>query len=136
MVESPANQHHGVTRGTLIRWYPGAARWPYVFPALTALLFVGHAVEDAGLGAAAVLLGVVALCIVQAVWPTIGGWALLFAPLTAYGIVVALSPESGSRGEWVFFMSFGFVPAIALWLGRPWRKKRATNQAGEHRAGA
>ena len=136
MVQQPAGQNPDGLRGRLVRWFPGAPRWPYILPALVALLFVGHAVEDAGPAAAVPYLGVVGLCIVQAIWPTIVGWALLFAPLLAFGIMVAFSPESGPRDEWVLFMSFGFVPAFALWLGRPWRRKRLTNQGGESHEGA
>jgi hypothetical protein len=136
MVGQPTEQNADVTRGRLIRWFPSAPRWPYILPALIALLFVGHAVEDAGAAAAAPFLGVVGLCIVQAIWPTIVGWALLFVPLLAFGIMVALNPENGPRDEWLLFMSFEFVPAFALWLGRPWRRRRLTNQGGESHEGA
>jgi hypothetical protein len=136
VAEQPAGLKADGSRGRLIRTFPSAPRWPYILPALIALLFAGHAAEDAGPGAALLLLGIVGLCIVQAIWPTIAGWALLFTPLLAYGIVVAFSPESGPRDEWVLFMSFGLVPAFALWLGRPWRHNRSTSQSGSNNEGA
>jgi hypothetical protein len=138
MVEEPSRLNTVRSRGEGIRTFPGAPRWPYILPALIALLFVGHAAEDGGGGAALLYLGVVGLCIVQAIWPTFVGWALLFAPLLAYAIAVALNPDSGPRSEWVLFMSLGFVPAFALWLGRPsaWRRKRSTSLSDERREGA
>ena len=136
MVEERSRLNPVRFRGGRIRTFPGAPRWPYIFPALIALLFVGHAAEDAGWGGVLLYLGVVGLCIVQAIWPTFVGWAFLFAPLLAYGIAVALNPDSGPRGEWVLFMSLGFVPAFALWLGRPWRRRRSASMSDAHRGGA
>jgi hypothetical protein len=105
----------------MVRPMRGAPRWPYVVPALVTFLFIGNATEDAGSAAGALLGGFIAFCIVQAIWPTILGWVILFAPFLGLGIMVALSPRSGSVGEWVAFMAFGFGPAFLLWLGRPWR---------------
>ncbi len=107
----------------LVRRRPNAPRWPYVAPAVVALLFVGHAIEDAGPGGVVILRGLVAFCAVQALWRSILGWALLFGPFLGYGLVVAVSREGGPWDEWIILMLLGLGPALLLWLGRPWRSR-------------
>jgi len=107
----------------LVRRRPGAPRWPYLIPGLVALLFVGHALEDAGWTGAAPYIAILALSVAGVVWPTILGWALLAVLFLAYGVVVAMHPQNGPLDEWALFMALGFGPAFLLWLGRPWRTK-------------
>lgn len=109
----------------LIRKRPGAPRWPYVFPALVALLFIGHAYEDAGWWrGAALYAAIILLSIVQALAPTVLGWLLLFVPFLMYGVVVAVQSDDGQLSEQLLFMLFGFGPAFVLWLLRPSRSRR------------
>lgn len=105
----------------LVRRVPNAPRWPYAAPALVALLFVGHAAEDGGVSAAAPYVALVSLGLVQALWTTILGWVLLFAPLLGYGLLVAASYDSGPLDEWPIYLLLGLGPAFVLWLGRPWK---------------
>lgn len=105
----------------MVRPFQGAPRWPYIIPGVIPLLFIGHAIEDAGHSSAVVLGAFSVLCVAQAIWPTILGWVIIFAPFLGFAIMVALSRGSGPVGEWILFMMFGFVPAVLLWLGRPWR---------------
>ncbi len=124
-------------RGRFVRTFDAAPRWPYVFPAAMALLFVGHAAEDAGAAGAAMYVGIIAVSLIQAIRRTVVGWLILFAPFLAYGGVVAASRENGPFGEWLLFMALGFGPALALWLGRPWRyqRSRKIEQANGERGG-
>jgi len=107
----------------LVRRRPGAPRWPYFIPGLVALLFVGHAFEDAGWAGAAPYIAILALSVAGVVWPTILGWGLLAVPFLAFGVIVAMHPQNGPLDEWGLFMAMGFGPAFLLWLGRPWRRK-------------
>ena len=118
--------------GELVRRRPGAPRWPYIVPALVALLFVGHALEDAGWTGAAPYIAILALSAVGIIWPTILGWALLVLPFLVYGVVVAMHPQNGPPGEWVLFMGMGFAPVLLLWLGRPWGRKVTDGAAPQH----
>ena len=115
----------------LVRRRPNAPRWPYIIPVVVALLFVGHALEDAGPGGAVIFGIPVALCAVQALWPTVLGWVLLFGPFLGYGLVVAVSPEAGPLDERIIFMLLGLGPALILWLGRPWHDRRTQRTPGE-----
>lgn len=118
-------------RDRLVPTFGAAPWWPYVFPAVVALLFVGHAAEDAGAAGAATYVGIIVLSLIQAVWRTVVGWLLLFAPFVAFGIVVAVNPQNGPFGEWLLFMALGFGPALALWVGRPWRYDRSRKANGD-----
>jgi len=109
--------------GKLARRRPGAPRWPYIAPALVALLFVGHALEDAGWTGGARYIAILGLSVVGFIWPTILGWALLVVTFLVYGVLVALHPQNGPAGEWAVFMGMGLAPVLLLWLGRPWRRK-------------
>lgn len=108
----------------LFRKQDAAPRWPYFLPGFVALLFVGHAYEDGGVGSALLYLAIIILSVVQTIRPTILGWCLLFIPFLWYGVVVAMSPENGPFGEWAIFMMLGFAPALLLLIGHPWRKSR------------
>ncbi len=108
----------------LVRKRLGAPRCPYVFPALVALLFIGHAYEDAGWWrGVALYAAIIFLSIVQALVPTVLGWLLLFVPFLLYGVVVAVQSDDGQLGEQLLFMIFGFGPAFVLWLLRPSRSR-------------
>ena len=116
----------------LVRTRPSAPRWPYILPALIALLFVGHAIEDAGWSGAAPYIAILVLSMAGLVWPTILAWALLVALFGAYGVVVAMHPQNGPPHEWVLFMGMGFGPVLLLLLGRPWGRT-ATSGATQQR---
>jgi hypothetical protein len=96
---------------------------------LLALLFVGHALEDAGWTGAAPYFAILGLSAAGVVWPTIVGWALLVVPLLVYGVVVAMHPANGPVEEWVLFMGMGFAPVLLLWLGRPWGRRASARRA-------
>ena len=107
---------------SLIEKRSKARRWPYIFPGLVALLFVGHAYEDGGWESAALYIALITLSVLGVVWPTVLGWGLLFFAFLAYGVEVAMTPQNGGPvHEWAIFIILGFGPAVALWAGRPWR---------------
>jgi peptidoglycan/LPS O-acetylase OafA/YrhL len=88
-------------------------------PALVALLFSGHAVEDDGPRAAAPFVAIILLSLSYVVIPTGAAWALLVAVFGAYGLLVASVPQNGPLDEWLFFMALGFVPALLMIVARP-----------------
>lgn len=95
-----------------------------LLPALIALLFVGHAYEDAGVLGATPYAGIIILSIICVFRPMMILWAPVFIAFVAYFVVVALHPQNGTFGEWVIFMLLGLVPAVLLWLARPHRKQK------------
>jgi hypothetical protein len=90
-----------------------------LIPALVALLFVGHAIEDGGPSAATPYIVIIILSASYVVRPTVLAWILLFTAFAAYGVIVAGLPANGPRGEWILFMLLGFGPALLLWVARP-----------------
>lgn len=88
-------------------------------PGGIALIFVGHAAEDAGLSGAAPYVAIILLSTSYVFWPTVVVWVLLFAAFASYGIIVAGLAQNGPTGEWVVFMLLGFVPAALMWVARP-----------------
>jgi hypothetical protein len=94
-------------------------RWLVLLPCVVALLFVGHAAEDSGAVGAAPYMAIIILSVWYVVRPTLLAWALLFATFLSYGLLVASRPDGNAQGEWVLFMSLGFIPAILLWVARP-----------------
>ena len=91
-----------------------------LLPGVVALLFLGHAFEDAGLIGVMPYIVIPVLSGFYVVRPTFICWAPLFTAFLVYGTLVAAHPESGPRGdEWIIFMLLGFVPALLLWFARP-----------------
>jgi len=94
-----------------------------LLPALIALLFVGHAYEDAGVLGAIPYVGIIILSSIYVFRPMMILWAPVFAAFVAYFVAVMLHPQNGPVGEWVIFMLLGLVPAVLLWLARPRKKE-------------
>jgi hypothetical protein len=88
-------------------------------PGVVALLFAGHAVEDAGPVGALPYLAIILLSASYVIRPMVAVWLPLFGAFVAYGVIVAGLPENGPRDEWILFMLLGFVPAALLWVARP-----------------
>jgi hypothetical protein len=92
-----------------------------VFPGIVALLFVGHAFEDAGPTGAAPYIAIALISasyVVRPMWIT---WLPLFATFSVYTVLVAANPGLGPASEWVVFLLVGCVPALLLWIARPHR---------------
>jgi len=99
-------------------------------PALAALMFVGHAWEDAGAIAALPYLAIIALSVGYIIRPMVVLWVPLIGAFAWYSAEVALTPSSGPAGEWVFFQCLGLVPVALLWLARPRREHGEPVRAG------
>ena len=104
---------------------PSAVRWAYLPIALVSAFFAIYGWGDEGFLAACPYLLLLAVCLVQAAYPTLLGWALLFGLSLAYALAVAFSPRNGPRGEYIFFFLCGAVPAVVLFLLRPTTKDLA-----------
>ena len=98
---------------------PFAIRWAYVPIALVSAFFALYGFGDEGFWAASPFLGLLLVCLLQLVYPTLLGWALLFGASLAYTLAVAFSPRNGPSGEYVFFFLCGAVPAAVLFFLRP-----------------
>jgi hypothetical protein len=90
-----------------------------LLPGVVALLFLDHAIEDAGLIGAIPYIVIPVLSAFYAVRPALICWAPLFTAFLVYGTLVAIHPESGPPEEWMIFMLLGFVPALLVWFARP-----------------
>ena len=88
-------------------------------PGGIALLFLGHAIEDAGLLGAAPYIVIALVSASYILRPTVVAWVVLFAVFASYGVIVAGLHDNGSPGEWVLFMLLGLVPAALMWVARP-----------------
>jgi len=104
---------------------PSAVRWAYLPVALVSVLFALMGWGEEGLSAAWPFILLLFVCLIQAAYPTLLGWALLFASCVAYALLVAFSPENGTRGDYIFFLLCGAVPAAVLLFLRPRTKASA-----------
>ncbi len=102
-----------------------ATRWAYVPVALVSILFAMMGWGEEGFSAAWPFILLLFVCLIQFVYPTLLGWALLLTPCVAYALLVAFSPENGTRSDYIFFILCGAVPAAVLLLLRP-RTKEST----------
>jgi hypothetical protein len=102
-----------VSRFLFGRRYP-KARGLAAVPGLAALMFVGHAWEDAGAEAAVPYIAIIVLSATYIIRPMVVAWFPLVCAFLWYRIAVARSSSAGSRGEWVFFLLLGFVPVAVL----------------------
>lgn len=103
---------------------PSAVRWAYLPIALVSAFFALYGFGDEGLWAASPFLALLVVCLLQFVFPTLLGWALLFGASLAYTVAVALSPRKGPLHEYVFFFLCGAVPAATLFFLRPTMNNR------------
>jgi hypothetical protein len=105
---------------------PSATRLAYVPVALVSILFAMMGWGEDGLSAAWPFILLLFVCLIQSVYPTLLGWALLVTPCLAYALLVAFSPENGTRTDYIFFILCGALPAAVLLLLRP-RTKEPTH---------
>jgi hypothetical protein len=103
----------------IVRKRPSAVRWAYLPIALVSAFFALYGYGDEGLSAAYPFLLLLLVCVLQSFYPTFLGWALLLGLSLAYTLLVAFSPENGTRGDYIFFLLCGAVPAIFLLFLRP-----------------
>jgi hypothetical protein len=100
-------------------------RWCAALPSLIAILFIGHAYEDAGVLGTIPYVAIIVFSLIYIYRPMMILWAPVFIAFLVYFVAVALHPQNGSVGEWVIFMLLGLVPAVALWFARPHKKEGA-----------
>ena len=94
-------------------------RWVAVLPGLIALVFLGHAFEDAGFIGALPYIVIVFVSVAYVIRPRVILWILLFGVFVLYAVLVALHPGNGPASEWVDFMLIGSVPAILMLFAWP-----------------
>ncbi len=100
---------------------PGAPVWCYIPFLLVAIFFGMLGVDDTG-GWSLLQFGLFAgFCAIQMWRRTLFGWGILFMFSAAYAAFVLSSPESGNGEDYFIFSACGIVPAVILWIGRPWR---------------
>ena len=102
---------------------PTASRWIYVAPAFGALVFVGHAWEDAGVVGAAPYALAFLLSFASILRPTRIAWVVLVILYGAYLVLLMSAFTHTQLGEWLVFFLVGAVPCAALWWGRPRRAR-------------
>jgi hypothetical protein len=95
----------------VIQQRPSAVRWAYLPVAFVSLLFSLMGWDDGGFSAAWPFVLLLIVCLIQSTYPTLLGWALLLVSCVGYALDVAFSPENGTRGDYVFFLLCGAVPA-------------------------
>lgn len=113
---------------SVVRKRPSAVRWAYLPIALVAAFFALYGYGDDGFLAACPFLLLLLVCLLQAAYPTFLGWALLLGLSVAYTMAVAFSPGNGTRGDYIFFLLCGAVPAVFLLLLRPTTKNDSARQ--------
>jgi hypothetical protein len=102
---------------------PPASRWIYIAPALGALLFVGHAWEDAGLVGAVPYALAFLLSFASILRPTRIAWIVLAILYGTYLVLLMSAVTQVQFGEWFAFFLAGAIPCAALWWGRPRRAR-------------
>ena len=103
----------------VIQQRPSAVRWAYLPVAFVSVLFSLMGWDDGGFSAAWPFILLLIVCLIQSTYPTLLGWALLLVPCVGYPLDVAFSPENGTRGDYVFCLLCGAVPAAVLLFLRP-----------------
>jgi hypothetical protein len=98
---------------------PGHTRWAFIAPALAALMFVGHAWEDAGWQGGGPYALVLAVSLLQLLRPTVLGWLLCTIPCLVYLVLFVAEAPLDPIGEWVSFLLVGLVPTLTLIWARP-----------------
>jgi len=106
----------------VVRKRPSAVRWAYLPIALVSAFFALYGYGDEGFSAACPFLLLLLVCVLQSIYPTFLGWALLLGLSLAYTAMGAFSPENGTKGDYIFFLLCGAVPAIFLLFLRPTTK--------------
>ena len=103
----------------VVKKRPTAVRWAYLPMALVLFFFAVYGWGDEGFYAACPFLFLLAACLFQSIYPTLLGWGLLFGLSAAYAVAVAVSPNDGTREDYIFFFLCGAVPAVFLFFLRP-----------------
>ena len=110
---------------TLLARRASRARWGYV-PALPALAFLTVLGIDEGIPTVLYLMGLVVVCLLQLVRPTLLGWALLFVLFVLSTVstlyTAAFYSSHGvpiDRRQYVLLLASGGVPSATLLLARP-----------------
>ena len=94
-------------------------RWLAIVPGLVALVFLGHALEDAGLLGAAPYAAIILLSVGYLIRPMVVLWFPLFGLFALYTAAVAMHSEGIVPSERIVFLSLGAVPAVLMLLVWP-----------------
>lgn len=106
---------------TVFRPRPEAPWHGYVPVLFVVGFFVLLGIGDEGFLGVLHFIALFVIAALQVLYRTLAGWVLLFVGCVLYGVVVLFTPDAGHPGEWLLFAGCGFVPAIALLLGHPFR---------------
>ncbi len=99
----------------------GTPRWPYVVLATLIFPFIGVAFDDGGPVYGSVFAAVFVASVLQAVRPTVAGWACVFGAFLVYAVIDA--PRFGPLWLRVALMMLtASLHTGAFWLLRPWKQ--------------
>ena len=86
---------------------------------MVVVFFAVMGLEDEGIFGVLHFIILSVLLVLQIRYRTLAGWGLMLILSLAYGVAVLLNPDWHNRGEWLFFVACGFIPAAVLFVGRP-----------------
>jgi len=105
-------------------------------PTVLVVVFFGLYALHEGFVETVPYLALLAICLIQFRFRTLGGWLFFLIISIWYALEVAFDLKSASGyGEYVFFIACGAVPALFLLLSCPLFKKTASSR-GPSAAGA
>src|SRR5262245_12438064 len=96
------------------RWTP--LKWITILPGLIALVFVGHAFEDAGLFGALPYMAIISISVAYLFRPMVIIWVALFGSFAFYAGLIAIYSDQGFLSEGFLI---GLVPAISMLFAWP-----------------
>lgn len=97
-------------------------KWIAIVPGLIALLFLGHAFEDAGLVGALPYIAILAISVAYLFRPMVVLWIALFGLFAFYAGLIALSTEEGLLNEGFII---ALIPAILMLFAWPMKLEEA-----------
>ena len=104
---------------SLFKSRPDAPWYGYLPMLMVVVFFTLMGLEDEGILGVLHFIILSVLLVLQIRYRTLAGWGLMLILCLAYGVAVLLTPDWHNKGEWLFFVACGFIPAAVLFIGRP-----------------